>query len=350
MRASQFSIYPTSVLLEQMRLEKRRVERTKAPLSIIVLDTTKDTDVIFQFLKSMGSKIRDTDIVGYIDKNKICVLLPDTHKNGAEVVMEKLLGGYNNLFSQAIIASYPDQIFSNILTGNRNSQEFDPLLIDKTNDYDVFFHLGKRCIDILGSITGILIFSPLMLITCLAVKINSPGPVIFKQIRLGRKGKPFLFYKFRSMHFNADDVIHREYVTKLIKGNCHEDLNQLDADKPLYKIKSDPRVTRVGKFIRKTSIDELPQFFNVLRGDMSLVGPRPPLLYEVETYKPWHLRRILDKKPGITGLWQVEGRSRTSFDDMVRLDVQYIKRCSLLLDFKVLLKTVKVVILRVGAV
>jgi lipopolysaccharide/colanic/teichoic acid biosynthesis glycosyltransferase len=135
----------------------------------------------------------------------------------------------------------------------------------------------------------------------------------------------------------------------LIKGE-HEKINQGDEEKPLYKIKRDPRITRVGKIIRKTSIDELPQFFNVLKGEMSLVGPRPPIPYEVEKYKPWHLRRILEVKPGITGLWQVDGRSKTSFDDMVRLDLRYVQNWSLWLDIKILLKTIRAVVRQSGAV
>ena len=151
------------------------------------------------------------------------------------------------------------------------------------------------------------------------------------------------------MYWNVDDRVHREYVTNLIKGE-HEKINQGDEEKPLYKMKSDPRVTPVGKIIRKTSIDELPQFFNVLKGEMSLVGPRPPLPYEVEKYEPWHLRRILEVKPGITGLWQVNGRSKTSFDDMVRMDLRYVQSWSLWLDIKILIKTVREVIRPNGAV
>jgi lipopolysaccharide/colanic/teichoic acid biosynthesis glycosyltransferase len=150
------------------------------------------------------------------------------------------------------------------------------------------------------------------------------------------------------MHIDMDDQIHRDYIRDFIKGN-HEKVNQGDMGEPLYKIKSDPRITSVGRFIRKTSIDELPQFFNVLKGDMSLVGPRPPLPYEAEKYEPWHLRRILDMKPGITGLWQVEGRSKTDWDDSVRLDIRYIRNWSLMLDMKIILKTVKVVLGRRGA-
>ena len=151
------------------------------------------------------------------------------------------------------------------------------------------------------------------------------------------------------MYSKVDDQLHREFVTNLIKGE-HEKINQGDEEDPLYKIKDDPRVTKVGKIIRKTSIDELPQFFNVLKGEMSLVGPRPPIPYEVEKYEPWHLRRILEVKPGITGLWQVDGRSKTSFDDMVRLDLRYVQNWSLWLDVKILLKTIRAVIRPNGAV
>jgi lipopolysaccharide/colanic/teichoic acid biosynthesis glycosyltransferase len=150
------------------------------------------------------------------------------------------------------------------------------------------------------------------------------------------------------MYSNGDDQIHREYVTNLIKGEL-EKIDQGDGETPLYKMKSDPRITPVGKIIRVTSVDELPQFFNVLRGEMSLVGPRPPIFYEVEEYEPWHLRRILEVKPGITGMWQVSGRSTTSFDDMVRLDLKYVQNWSLWLDVKILLKTVKAVICPKGA-
>jgi len=145
------------------------------------------------------------------------------------------------------------------------------------------------------------------------------------------------------MKNNNDNQIHREYVTQLIQGDLAK-INQGDSEKPLYKMKTDPRVTWVGRIIRKTSIDELPQLFNVLKGEMSLVGPRPPLRYEADHYQSWHLRRILDAKPGITGLWQVEGRSRTTFDEMVRLDIRYMRNCSLSLDLKILLKTFKVVL------
>jgi lipopolysaccharide/colanic/teichoic acid biosynthesis glycosyltransferase len=190
---------------------------------------------------------------------------------------------------------------------------------------------------------------PVMLITALVIKATSPGPVIFSQIRLGKQGVPFTFYKFRSMHINMGDQVHRNYIHDFMNGH-HEKTNQGDTNQPLYKNKSDPRITRVGKLIRKTSIDELPQFFNVLKGEMSLVGPRPPIPYEAEKYQAWHLSRILEMKPGITGLWQVEGRSKTAFDDSVRLDIRYIQNWSFIYDLTILFKTIQIVLRDSGAV
>jgi len=149
------------------------------------------------------------------------------------------------------------------------------------------------------------------------------------------------------MHFQSDAKIHRDYVRRLIAGK--DDAGPGNNNGGLYKIKDDPRITRVGKFLRKTSLDELPQFFNVLKGDMSLVGPRPPIPYEVEAYDIWHRRRFLEVKPGITGLWQVYGRSRLKFEDMVRLDLQYARKWSLGLDLKILLDTPRAVFFGEGA-
>ena len=207
--------------------------------------------------------------------------------------------------------------------------------------------LLKQGIDFAGALLALVLLSPVMLITALVIKLSSPGPAIFTQTRVGQRGVPFTFYKFRSMHLDTDEGIHREYITRFINGR-HEESNQGTEEQPLYKLKSDPRITWIGRIIRKTSIDELPQLFNVLKGDMSLVGPRPPLPYEVEQYQSWHLRRILEMKPGMTGLWQVEGRSETSFDNMVRLDLRYVRTWSLTFDVRILIRTVKVVLLSGG--
>jgi lipopolysaccharide/colanic/teichoic acid biosynthesis glycosyltransferase len=155
-------------------------------------------------------------------------------------------------------------------------------------------------------------------------------------------GRLFLFIKFRSMRTDSDDTIHREYQEKLIAGRTAETNLGNDA-KPVFKLANDPRITRVGSVLRRLSLDELPQLLNVLRGDMSVVGPRPPIPYEVENYELWHRKR-LDMKPGITGLWQVSGRNRLSFDEMVRLDLFYIENWSIWLDAKIILKTLPVML------
>ena len=201
-------------------------------------------------------------------------------------------------------------------------------------DYPFF----KRLLDIFGSVGAIILFMPLMLLIAGFVKLTSRGPIFFKQERIGYLGRPFIFRKFRTMTVNSDESIHKEYVTKLIQGK-NQEINHGTDDQPLYKIINDPRITPLGQILRKTSLDELPQFFNVLKGEMSLVGPRPPITYEIVHYQNWHLRRVLDVKPGITGLWQVSGRSITTFNEMVRLDLQYAQHQSFSLDLRIILKT-----------
>jgi lipopolysaccharide/colanic/teichoic acid biosynthesis glycosyltransferase len=173
------------------------------------------------------------------------------------------------------------------------------------------------------------------------VKLTSPGPVFFRQKRLGHLGKQFDFLKFRSMHADNDPEIHKQYIASLIQNKQN--------GSGVFKIQNDPRVTRIGRFLRKSSLDEIPQFLNVLRGEMSLVGPRPPIPYEMEKYRGWHKRRVLEVKPGITGLWQVRGRSRTTFDEMVRLDIRYINTQSGWLDFIIVLQTPRAVLSASGA-
>jgi exopolysaccharide biosynthesis polyprenyl glycosylphosphotransferase len=204
----------------------------------------------------------------------------------------------------------------------------------------------KRAFDlVLGAVILVLV-SPLMLLITLLVKQSSPGPVFFVQERLGRDGQPFRFYKFRSMAHNSDDAIHRQFAAMFINGDksgCAES----NEGEEVFKLKRDPRVTPIGGFLRRTSLDELPQLFNIVKGEMSLIGPRPPIAYELENYQPWHMER-LKAVPGLTGLWQVSGRSSVSFEEMVRLDVRYINEWSPLLDLKILLKTVPVVLKGTG--
>lgn len=201
--------------------------------------------------------------------------------------------------------------------------------------------VSKRCLDVLGAILLLAVSAPFMAVIAILIKFDSPGPVLFRQERVGKGGKRFVFYKFRTMHHGADTSVHRNYVTQFINGGA-------SAIGPVAKLRDDPRITGVGRILRKSSLDELPQLLNVLRGHLSLVGPRPPIPYEVEEYRDWHRRR-LDVKPGITGLWQVVARSQASFDQMVELDIKYIEERSLFLDIWILLVTIPAVIGGKGA-
>ena len=352
-KSKEEKILPKTQFLERLRLEKRRVDRSKASLSMIIFyfDREKmksDGRSVKNFLASFNNDLRETDIKGWVDENALGLLLPDTDENGVRRCADKLAAGNGNPPYSLVTATYPDDIFQTLISQTTDQPNLFPLDMDDITKPRRLQSFLKRVIDIIGSLIGLILSLPVIFLTAIAVKMTSPGPIIFKQTRLGMKGNRFFFYKFRSMYSNSDDQIHRQYIADLIKGNL-EKINQGEADKPIYKMKTDPRITKVGRILRKTSIDELPQFFNVLRGDMSLVGPRPPLPYEVEKYEPWHLRRILEVKPGITGLWQVDGRSQTSFNDMVRMDLRYALNWSLSFDLQILVKTVKVVLFPKGA-
>ena len=206
--------------------------------------------------------------------------------------------------------------------------------------------LLKRVLDIVVASAMLLVAGPLMLVIALLVKKSSPGPILFTQERLGKDGKPFSFYKFRSMENNSNDAIHRQFAAMFINGDESGCAKSNSGDK-VFKLKADPRVTIIGAWIRKTSLDELPQLFNILKGEMSVVGPRPPIAYEIENYQPWHMER-LKAVPGLTGLWQVSGRSSVSFEEMVRLDVQYINNWSIWWDISIILRTVPVVLWGTG--
>jgi lipopolysaccharide/colanic/teichoic acid biosynthesis glycosyltransferase len=199
---------------------------------------------------------------------------------------------------------------------------------------------AKRVIDVIGSAVGLVALSPLLLLLAIAVVVDSGRPVLFRQVRLARGMREFRVLKFRTMKLGATPEMHREYITKLASGDADED--------SLKKLTGDPRVTRVGRFLRKTSLDELPQLVNVFIGNMSLVGPRPALEYELEHYHERHFQRFA-VKPGMTGLWQVSGRSELDFDELVRLDFLYLERWSVFLDLSILLKTIPAVVRARGA-
>lgn len=190
------------------------------------------------------------------------------------------------------------------------------------------YNLIKRIFDILAALSGLILLAPVLILVAAAIKIDSKGPVFFCQKRMGFKGRPFNMYKFRSMEVEAEN--------KLI-----ELIDKNEVGGYVFKIRNDPRVTRVGRYIRKTSIDEFPQLINIIAGDMSFVGPRPPIVYEVKKYDHWHKLR-LSVKPGLTGLWQISGRNNIGFEDMCRLDLKYIRERRLIYDLKIIFKTIPV--------
>jgi lipopolysaccharide/colanic/teichoic acid biosynthesis glycosyltransferase len=204
----------------------------------------------------------------------------------------------------------------------------------------------KRTLDIVGSLVALASLAPLFLLIALLIRLTSPGPALFRQVRVGRRGEPFTMLKFRTMHTGASDEIHQKYVESYIQQSSAAGTHTASR---IFKMTDDPRVTGAGHVLRRTSLDELPQFLNVLRGEMSLVGPRPALPFEVERYQPWHRKRVLEVKPGITGLWQVSGRSCTTFEEMVRLDLRYARKCTFWTDIQILAATPRAVVSGDGA-
>jgi len=238
-------------------------------------------------------------------------------------------------------------------------QKFDPDALSLVFENRSIYHITKRILDFSLALLALMILLPVMVLTAILIKFDSPGPVFFIQERVGIKRRvyhhvtywqkiTFRCHKFRTMVCNADPSLHKSYI-KALMDNDYESMTALQGeDTQVRKLTHDPRVTRLGRILRKCSIDEIPQFINVVKGEMSLVGPRPAIPYEVEMYQPWHFQR-LETKPGVTGLWQVTARSSTNFDESVKLDIQYIEHQSFWLDLKILLKTPFVVLSCKGA-
>jgi exopolysaccharide biosynthesis polyprenyl glycosylphosphotransferase len=329
-----------------LSLERRRSERAGTRFALVLVNLEKLSDTINtstaeQIARAIGLSMRETDIAGwYRQSSTIGIILTALNETTQEILDSAVIARIRRTLSLSLdpvqmkririsCHLFPDE--NSGISSSESGSMFYP------NDRKKVFKdnlaaVIKKALDVSGSLAALLILSPLFLIIGALIKLTSPGPVFFRQTRIGQCGKEFSFLKFRSMYVNSDPAIHQEYVRKLIE-------RKIDDSNGAYKIKHDPRVTPVGRFLRKSSLDELPQFMNVLRGEMSLVGPRPPIPYEFEEYSLWHRRRVLEAKPGITGAWQVDGRSRTSFDEMVRMDLRYIRNQSFWLDVKILLKT-----------
>jgi lipopolysaccharide/colanic/teichoic acid biosynthesis glycosyltransferase len=336
-------VLPQEDFLERLHFEKRRVDRIGNPLSMALFflkeELLADVKKLREFLVSIKRDTRETDLKGWVKRNIFGLLMLDTDGPHAQKCVELLVNGRTKTVCDFLIVTYPDRLFLEILEKAEAVPEILPLKSLETVGDATVPQVLKRWLDILGALIGLVCFFPVLLITAIAIKLTSPGPIISRQTRLGRRGNHFDLLRFRSLAAGNGDRVPREYVFNLINGK-YDQVNQGNRENPLDNLKNDSRISPVGKAIRKLGLDRLPQFFNVLKGEMSLVGPRPPIPHEVEKFKSWHLRRILAVKPGITGLWQVEGGSPISLDEMIRLDLRYVQSWSLWLDFKILGKTV----------
>lgn len=339
--------------------ERKRADRTNQPLVLlrIVMNECAGADPSTawgQTIQAVSAAKRETDLLGWLESQTLGVILSDVQTSDATLAraldsrVRRELGRH---LDAAAIGSFSIDF---LVYPDPQSHEHEglgpvePLLqkIQSRRERASVSDAVKRGLDVAGSLALLVWLAPLFVLIAALVKLKSPGPVFFRQVRVGQNRKPFTILKFRTMRANADPAIHQAYVSWFINSSSQSVKGEKSE---LFKIADDPRVTPIGRILRKTSLDELPQLLNVLFGDMSLVGPRPPLFFEVEQYQRWHCRRVVEAKPGVTGLWQVTGRSRTTFDDMVRLDLRYARTRSLRTDLKILLATPAAVFTTKGA-
>jgi lipopolysaccharide/colanic/teichoic acid biosynthesis glycosyltransferase len=338
---------PEASFVQMLRREVRRTERSGRPFAVALLSGDALTGgnrarIVGDIAAAIAWSTRETDYLGWYEQNIVLgVLLTeigDADDAKAQTIAQRISTALQEAVSQEDynrlkleVRLFTPQASDGDGDGWRESLH---RYVCPPQQAGYSEGILKRSIDMAGSLLAVLLLLPVFAIIALLVKLSSRGPIFFCQKRVGSHGRLFSFYKFRSMYVDNNPSIHRDYVTKLIEGAEH-----VQQPNGMYKLFNDPRVTPLGRILRKYSLDELPQFMNVLLGDMSLVGPRPPLPYEYERYRDWHRRRVLDVKPGLTGLWQVKGRSRTTFDEAVRMDLLYARTQSLWLDLKIILQT-----------
>lgn len=335
-------------------LESIRSERSGHPLSLVVFTMRGDEDVqacVEVLCTAIEERKRQYDTVGLPEAHRIGVLLPYTGAVGARAFAEDVLqrsglengrafasvssneGGLNGIATPEstdapapkIEVAVPEEVAEEAATP-ADAPTDSRSVASIWHEFQRKPSIGKRTLDIAGSGAALVVLSPVLITAAALVKWSSPGPILFAQQRAGQFGRPFMLLKFRSMYIDAEarkqDLLH---------------LNEMDG--PVFKIKNDPRITPVGRWLRRWSIDELPQFYNVLRGDMSLVGPRPPTLDELPGYETWHLRR-LTRRGGLTCIWQTSGRNNVAFQEWMRMDMRYMRRQSIWTDISLIAKTV----------
>jgi len=345
-------------------IERKRSERSQMPFLLMLLESgnhqgsEKNEKALDAMVASLLSTTRETDVIGwYKDRTTVGAMFTGLSIEDKNSMLGMILNRISTALRNELTSDQFNQIkisfhffpddWDHDKSGRPSNPALYPDLFTSDNDKRSMLSI-KRIMDIVGSALMLVLCAPLLLLIALAVKTTSPGPILFRQRRVGQYGQCFTFLKFRSMRVNNDNSVHKEFVTKLIASQV-ERAPAKENGGGVYKLTNDNRVTRVGRFLRRSSLDELPQFLNVLMGDMSLVGPRPAIPYELAVYQTWHRRRVLQVKPGITGLWQVTGRSLVKFDEMVRLDLRYATSWTPMLDCKILIRTPLAVIKGAGA-
>lgn len=344
-------------------LERKRTERSGRRFVLMLLKWNElvrhgdGQQALDKVLHTLLKSTRETDIKGWYKEGSVVgVIFTEIGAADGRSIANALLRRVSDALSGTLTIDeineirlsfhvFPDALAEQGLQGSPDLTLYPDLNKGRKRGSPFL----KRLLDVCGSAFGLVLCLPLFFLIAAAIKLTSRGPVLFRQQRVGRYGARFTFLKFRSMYAANDETIHRDYVRRLIRDNAAAEEAGKSREQPVFKIKQDPRVTSIGRWLRRTSLDELPQLINVLRGEMSLVGPRPPIPYEYAYYNTWHRRRLLTVNPGITGLWQVRGRSRTSFDDMVRLDLKYAETWSIWLDLKILCMTPAAVLCGDGA-
>jgi lipopolysaccharide/colanic/teichoic acid biosynthesis glycosyltransferase len=346
-----------------LALERKRSERTRAPFLLMLADRSDPAaqEPNGETLAAIGVNLlaqsRETDVVGwYQDRKTLGVLFTGLSEDSASVTQTIAARVQSTIERELALDEWKRirlafHLFPDDWDLNDSDHLGNPALyVDITLSAKrkrVLLTL-KRISDLVLSAFALILCSPIFLLCATAIKATSRGPVFFRQKRIGQYGTQFTLLKFRSMYEDNNEQVHKKFVTDMIADQKLEGARHTE-EQGYYKIKHDNRVTRVGGFLRRTSLDELPQLLNVLKGEMSLVGPRPAIPYEVEVYQTWHRQRVLAAKPGITGIWQVAGRSRVKFDEMVRMDLRYAMSWTPWLDIKILLLTPLAVIRGTGA-
>ena len=348
--------------------ERKRSERSRKHLLLMLIDgkcsdnLMEEVAFLHQVANCLNDTMRETDLAGWFEADSVFgVIFTELGQTDIKLAMNVIQTKVTACLQRSFQASQLNKIivsfyaFPDGWEGNGNGQghSVNPALYPDLFETEKKKKLPlaiKRAMDIVGGSIALVAAAPLFVGLAVVIKLTSRGPVFFTQERVGQYGVRFQFLKFRSMKVSNNAEIHKDYVKKFIAGKAGSSSSAANGDaKNVFKITNDPRVTWLGRIMRRASFDELPQFWNVLRGQMSLVGPRPPIPYEIESYDVWHRRRLLEVKPGITGLWQIHGRSKTTFDEMVRLDIQYSRTWTPLLDAKILLRTPRAVISGDGA-